>query len=88
MPIKTTHDGWDCVPQLKEAVEVLESIDSVVYEIKKCVRQTPLDCLVIDMISAMEEAIEVLQTIENVNQEFVTMDEDEEIATIIWELPD
>ena len=36
--IKTTEDGWDCVPELAEAVSIYEEAGHHIYEIKNCVR--------------------------------------------------
>ena len=37
MAIKTTTDGWDCVPELKECVEEIENVNNIIYEINNCV---------------------------------------------------
>ena len=29
--IKTTEDGWDCVPELKEAVDIYENAADIIY---------------------------------------------------------
>ena len=74
--VKTTEDGWDCVPELKEAVEKIEELDSYKYEINNCVRSTELNHIVVEMKEMMEEAIEMLDNI-NVDREFITVDDDE-----------
>ena len=38
MAIKTLEDGWDCVPELQEAVNKIEEMDSHLYEINNCKR--------------------------------------------------
>ena len=30
--IKTTEDGWDCVPELKEVVTTYEKARNIIYE--------------------------------------------------------
>ena len=74
--VKTTEDGWDCVPELKYAVKKIEELDSYKYEINNCVRSTELNHIVVEMKEMMEEAIEMLDNI-NVDREFITVDDDE-----------
>tara|TARA_R110001592_G_scaffold4556_3_gene25666 strand:- start:6019 stop:6252 length:234 start_codon:yes stop_codon:yes gene_type:complete len=74
--IKTTEDGWDCVPELQEVVSKIEELDHYKYEIKNCVREAELDHMVVEMKEMMEEAIEMLDNI-NVDREFITVDDDE-----------
>lgn len=62
--IETTEDGWDCVPQLKMAVNKIESIDSFIYEIDKCKRSSELDYMVYEMIDHLKEAITILKEID------------------------
>ena len=71
--IKTDHDGWDCVPQLKGAVKKMESLRYLTYEINNCVRQHDLSHIVEEMKQQLEEAIEQLETIDT-TQEFETVD--------------
>ena len=72
MVIKTIEDGWDCVPELKEAVETIEELDTYKYEINNCVRVTELDHIVSEMKDLLEEALSKLEDI-NTNKEFVTV---------------
>tara|TARA_R110002060_G_scaffold73113_1_gene81888 strand:- start:13 stop:246 length:234 start_codon:yes stop_codon:yes gene_type:complete len=74
--IKTTEDGWDCVPELQEVVSKIEELDHYKYEIKNCVREAELDHMVVEMKEIMEEAIEMLNDID-INREFITVDDDE-----------
>ena len=67
----TDEDGWDCVPELMEAVEIIEEMDDAIYEIKHCVRGHSLDDMVVGMIETMREAIEELETID-LNNEWIT----------------
>lgn len=60
----TDEDGWDCVPELKEAVEIIESMDNDIYEIKNCVRKSNIYDMVMGMIDTMEYAVEELKGID------------------------
>jgi hypothetical protein len=71
MVIKTPHDGWDCVPALQEVVDVLGYNDKLIYEVKNCVRVTPLHLLVQDLRDNLHEALSILEDID-CTQEFVT----------------
>ena len=73
----TDEDGWDCVPELMEAVEIIREMDDAIYEIKNCVRDHTLDDMVVGMIETMREAIEELETID-LNNEWITKVEDDE----------
>ena len=72
MMVKTIEDGWDCVPELMEVVEVLNELDTYKYEINNCVRVTELDHIVSEMKDLLEEALSKLEDI-NTNKEFVTV---------------
>jgi len=72
--IKTDHDGWDCVPQLKKAVRKMESLKYLTYEINHCVRQHDLPYIVEEMKQQLEEAIEQLDNID-ATQEYETVEE-------------
>ena len=67
----TDEDGWDCVPELMEAVEIIREMDDAIYEIKNCVRDHSLDEMVVGMIETMREAIEELETID-LDNEWIT----------------
>ena len=74
--IKTTEDGWDCVPELKEIVEMYENAGHHIYEIKNCVRAESLK----DMLIELENmCIDITRTIHSIdeNQEFETVDDEE-----------
>ena len=77
MVIKTTEDGWDCVPELKEAVEIYENAGHIVYEINNCVRQMEL-CDMIEELKNM--CIDIEQKLDEIDDslEFVTVDDDGE----------
>tara|TARA_B110000977_G_C10605992_1_gene310182 strand:- start:26 stop:256 length:231 start_codon:yes stop_codon:yes gene_type:complete len=72
MVIKTIEDGWDCVPELKEAVETIEELDTYKYEINNCVRVTELDHIVSEMKDLLEEALSKLENIDT-DREFETV---------------
>ena len=74
MVIKTIEDGWDCVPELKEAVETIEELDTYKYEINNCVRVTELDHIVSEMKDLLEEALSKLEDI-NTDREFETVED-------------
>ena len=71
----TDKDGWDCVPELKEAVEIIEEMGNDIYEIKNCVRSSNISSMVERMIDTMREAIEELETID-LDNEWITKIED------------
>jgi hypothetical protein len=54
MKIKTIHDGWDCVPELKDVIWELGTLNDYVYEIKNCVRTSDLESMVDDMNEIMD----------------------------------
>jgi hypothetical protein len=54
MVIETIEDGWDCIPELKDAVTELSMINDYVYEIKNCVRISDLESMVVDMNEIMD----------------------------------
>ena len=62
--IKTTADGWDCIPELNEVVYTMEELNDYIYEIKNCQRSSDLEEIVFDMQAIMEQAIEQLQQID------------------------
>jgi hypothetical protein len=70
--VKTSTDGWGCVPELMQAVKLIDGLGHDIYEIKNCVRQTDLDLMVQNMKDYLQEAIEVLDSIDT-NREFKTI---------------
>ena len=62
--IETTEDGWDCVPRLKAAVQKIDNLKGIIYEIKQCVRDHDLDYIVEEMKQNLENAIECLEQID------------------------
>jgi len=70
--VKTRHDGWDCVPELGQAVRLIDELGHDIYEIKNCVRQNDLEGMVQNMKDYLQEAIEVLDSIDT-DREFKTI---------------
>ena len=71
---KTSHDGWECVPELKRAVRALNGMDNDLYEIRHCQRASKLEYLVENMKECLQEALENLEDI-NVDIEYKTVDD-------------
>ena len=76
MAIKTIEDGWDCVPELKECVEEIENVNSIIYEINNCVRQSDLYTIVEELKNMAYTLTEKLEEIDE-DQEFETVNEEE-----------
>ena len=76
MAIKTTEDGWDCVPALKEVISEIENVDGIVYEINNCVRSTDLHTMVEELKNMAYNITEKLEAIDE-DQELETVDEEE-----------
>ena len=74
--VKTTEDGWDCVPELKEVTNTIDNMSSHIYEIKNCVRSSHLDNLVLEMKEMLEEALDLIQKID-IDREFKTVEDTE-----------
>ena len=74
--IKTTEDGWDCVPELAEVVEIYESVNHTIYEINKCVRTQDV-CDIIDELMGM--CIDMKEKLEEIDesQEFETVEDED-----------
>ena len=62
--IETEIDNWDVVPELNEALEAVDMIDTLVYEIRNCRRETPLDAMVETLLDELYEAVNILEGIE------------------------
>ena len=73
--IKTTEDGWDCIPELKnEIVYAYEEAADIIYEINNCVRKTELPDL-LERLRDMCETIETSLGAIDPSQEFETVNE-------------
>jgi len=77
MIIKTTEDGWGCVPQLKEVADLMDDNATIIYEIKNCVRDSDLRDIVSELRIAYETCIHMLDTI-NVDAEYETEEFDDD----------
>ena len=73
--IKTIEDGWDCVPELKECIAEIENVNSIIYEINNCVRQT-------DLYTIVEELKNMAYTL---TEKLEEIDEDQEFETVACE---
>ena len=73
MKIKTTEDGWGCVPELTDVTYELDQIGDYVYEIKNCVRISDLESMVNDMREIMDNVKYHLDKIDT-TKEFITVD--------------
>jgi hypothetical protein len=62
--VKTTEDGWDCCPELKEVVDHIECMDHALYEINRCVRTCELDQMVDELKTHLMDALEALDEID------------------------
>jgi len=71
---KTYNDGWGCVPQLQEAIEELEAIDTFKYEIKNCVRVSGLDNMVYEMKEILQNVLDKLDEV-NTEVEYKTIED-------------
>jgi len=76
MAIKTIEDGWDCVPELKECVAEIDNVNSIIYEINNCVRQSDLYTIVEELKNMAYNLTEKLEAIDE-DQEFETVDDEE-----------
>lgn len=76
MKIKTTEDGWNCVPQLIEVAHIVDSNKSIIYEINNCVRASDLRDIVSVLREAYVDAIDSLDAID-VDAEYETIWEDD-----------
>ena len=76
--IKTKHDGWECVPELKdEVVYAYEEAADIIYEINNCVRNHELPDL-IERLRDMCGSIEMTLNSIDEDQEFETVDEEDD----------
>jgi hypothetical protein len=74
MKVLTEHDGWDCVSELKEVVDIInDDLGHHLYEIKNCVRTQSIEDLVIELRQGLQEALSILDTI-NTDVEYETKD--------------
>jgi len=70
----TRHDGWDCVPQLKEVVDIInDDLGHHLHEIQHCVRTQSIEALVIELRQGLKGVINILDTID-IDVEYETKD--------------
>ena len=74
MAIKTIEDGWNCVPELTDVTNEIDNVNSIIYEINNCVRQTDLYTIVEELKNMAYTLTEKLEEIDE-DQEFETVDE-------------
>jgi len=75
MKLKTTEDGWGCVPQLKRAVRSIDMLRDHVYEIKNCVRESNMELMVAEMKAHLQVAMDELD--DTMVCEYVTVQEED-----------
>ena len=66
--IKTIEDGWGCVPELQEAVDI--------YEIKHCVRSEDLEQMVDELLGMCIDMKQKLEEIDE-TQEYETVEDED-----------
>ena len=69
--IRTTEDGWGCVPELLDVVRCIDELGHDIYEIKNCVRMSDLESMVNNMRDRLQEALNALDDIDT-DREYVT----------------
>jgi hypothetical protein len=73
--IKTTKEGWECVPELREVSENLDSLRNTLYEIDNCVRESSVEDIVTHLQETLQRALEELEYIDT-DVEYETVYED------------
>ena len=74
--IKTTEDGWGCVPELTEVVEMYENAGHHIYEIKNCVREEGLEEMIDELLGMCIDMKQKLEEIDE-SQEFETVEDED-----------
>ena len=62
--IETELDNWDVVPELEEALQAIDMLDTLIYEIRNNRRETPLEELVESMKEELNDALSILEEID------------------------
>ena len=70
--IETELDNWDVVPELEEALQAIDMLDTLIYEIRNNRRETPLEELVESMKEELHDALSILEEID-VDVEYKTI---------------
>ena len=73
--IKTTEDGWNCVPELTDVTNEIDNVNNIIYEIKNCVRQHDLYDIVEELKNMAYTVTDLLEDIDT-DREFETVDEE------------
>lgn len=77
--IKTTEDGWDCAPSLRDTARVVEDFGHLFYEIRNCVRAMSTEEMVTELryfVESLDEAVSIAENkLDGV--EFQTIDDEE-----------
>lgn len=63
--IKTTQDGWDCAPSLRDTARVVEDFGHLFYEIKNCVRVMSTEDMLGELRYFVDSLDEAVSTAEN-----------------------
>ena len=72
----TTHEGWDCVPELQEIADILnDDLGHHLYEIQNCVRTQSVAELVFELRQGLRNALYILDNIDT-DVEYETTYED------------
>ena len=74
--IKPTEDGWGCVAELQEAVDIYEEVGHHIYEIKHCVRSEDLEQMVDELLGMCIDMKQKLEEIDE-TQEYETVEDEE-----------
>ena len=74
--IKTTEDGWDCVPELTEVVGMYEEAGNHIYEIKNCQRSESLEQMIDELLNMCIDMKHKLEEIDE-SQEFETVEDED-----------
>ena len=72
--VKTTEDGWNCVPELTDVTYELGMVNDYVYEIKHCVRNSDLESMVNDINEIMDNVKHHLSNIDT-QKEYETVED-------------
>lgn len=62
--IETELDNWDVIPELEEALQAIDMLDTLIYEIRNNRRETPLEELVESMKEELNDALSILEEID------------------------
>ena len=63
--MKTSHEGWECVPQLKRVTRLIQvELGHHFYEINNCVRTQSVEDMVLEINRVLREALNELDTID------------------------